>query len=63
MPKDNSEQPMMFFCEHCQYKNSKKRGLDTHVRMKHGTQHPTPEAEAFSTTDQKITCDNFKIEC
>ena len=61
--KDNSEQPMMLSCDHCEHKNSKKQGLDTHVRMKHGTQHPTPQSEAFSgqtfsPSDQNVTCDN-----
>ena len=39
----NSEKQTMFDCEYCDYKNIKKRGLDTHVRQKHKTLQETPE--------------------
>ena len=39
----HSEKQDMFTCEHCDYKNIKKRGLDTHVRQKHKTLPETPE--------------------
>ena len=43
---ETSENPELFSCDHYDYKNSKKRGLDTHMRQKHKVVpvlHLTPE--------------------
>ena len=40
---ENSEKQTMFACEHCDYRNIKKRGLDTHVRQKHKNLPETPK--------------------
>ena len=43
---ESSEKPELFSCEHCDYKNSKKQGLDTHMQKKHKVVpvlHSTPE--------------------
>ena len=40
---ETSDLPVTFPCDQCDYTNTKKRGLDTHVRQKHKIFPQTPE--------------------
>ena len=40
---ETSDLPVTFPCDQCDYTNTKKRGLDTHVRQKHKIVQQTPE--------------------